>query len=107
MGRGVGAQGGGAKSLLLLGHTGYISTTHQSLLRSTLSTTVHFNGSNGTAYTRPSMVRNNSSSRERGEGDKGEGKRKRKRKGEQGGEGEGGKEGNGAGKRHKGEGKWR
>jgi hypothetical protein len=29
-----------------------------SLLHSTLSPTVHFNGSNGTAYTRPSMVRN-------------------------------------------------
>jgi hypothetical protein len=48
----------GAKSLLLLGHPGYISTTHQSLLHSTLSPTIHFNGSNGTAYTRSSMVRN-------------------------------------------------
>jgi hypothetical protein len=48
----------GAESLLLLGHPGYISTTHQSFLHSTLSPTVHFNGSNGTAYTRPSMVQN-------------------------------------------------
>jgi hypothetical protein len=48
----------GGKSLLLLGHPGYISTIHQSLLHSTLSPTVHFNGSNGTAYTRPSMVQN-------------------------------------------------
>jgi hypothetical protein len=65
MGRGVGAHPeclrveGGARSLLLLSQTGYISTTHQSLLHSTLSIAVHFNGSNGTAYTRPSMVHNN------------------------------------------------
>ncbi len=48
---GVGAQGGGARSLLHTGQAGYISVTHWSL--STLGTTVHFNGSNGTAYTRP------------------------------------------------------
>jgi hypothetical protein len=57
-GEGVCAQGGGAKSLLLLGYTGYISTTHQSLLHCTLSLAIHFNGSNGTGYTRPSIVQN-------------------------------------------------
>jgi hypothetical protein len=31
-----------------------------SLFHNTLNPTVHFNGSNGTAYTRPSMVQNNS-----------------------------------------------
>ncbi len=47
----------GARSLLHMGQAGYISTTHQSLLHSTLSITVHFNGSNGTAYIRPLSVR--------------------------------------------------
>jgi hypothetical protein len=36
--------------------SGYISTTHQSFLCCTLSPAIHFNGSNGTAYTRPSKV---------------------------------------------------
>ncbi len=45
-----------ARSLLHMGQTGYISTTHQSLLHSTLSITVHFNGLNGTAYIRPLTV---------------------------------------------------
>ncbi len=36
----------------------YISTTHQSFLYCTLSPAIHFNGSNGTAYTRPSKVQN-------------------------------------------------
>jgi hypothetical protein len=40
-----------------MGQTGYISTTHQSLLHSTLNITVHFNGSNGAAYIRPLSVR--------------------------------------------------
>jgi hypothetical protein len=51
--RGVGAQGGGVRSLLHMGQAGYISTTHWSLLHSTLSIIVHFNGSNGITYTRP------------------------------------------------------
>jgi hypothetical protein len=38
--------------------SGYISTTHQSFLYCTLSPAIHFNGSNGTAYTRPSKVQN-------------------------------------------------
>jgi hypothetical protein len=59
MGRGYVLRVEGAKSLLPLSNIGYISTTHQSLLHSTLSPTVHFNGSDGTAYTRPSMVQNN------------------------------------------------
>jgi hypothetical protein len=36
--------------------SGYISTTHQSFLCCTLSPAIHFNGSNGTDYTRPSKV---------------------------------------------------
>ncbi len=40
--------------------SGYISTTHQSFLCCTLSPAIHFNGSNGTAYTRPSKVHNKS-----------------------------------------------
>jgi hypothetical protein len=39
-----------------ISQAGYISTTHWSLLDSTLGTTVHFNRSNGTAYTRPLSV---------------------------------------------------
>ncbi len=46
----------GARSLLLMGQAGCISTMHWSILHSTLDTTVHFNGSNGTAYTRPLSV---------------------------------------------------
>ncbi len=42
----------GVRSLLHMGQVGYISTTHWFLLHSTLNTTVHFNGSDGTAYTR-------------------------------------------------------
>jgi hypothetical protein len=38
--------------------SGYISTTHQSFLYCTLSPAIHFNGSNGTAYTRHSKVQN-------------------------------------------------
>ncbi len=38
--------------------SGYISATHQSLLHCTLSPAIHFNGSNGTTYTRPSKVQN-------------------------------------------------
>jgi hypothetical protein len=46
----------GARSLLHMGQAGYISTTHWSLLHSTLSTTVHFNETNGTTYIRPLSV---------------------------------------------------
>ncbi len=38
--------------------SGYISATHQSLLHCTLSLAIHFNGSNGIAYTRLSKVQN-------------------------------------------------
>jgi hypothetical protein len=38
--------------------SGHISTTHQSLLHCTLSLAIHFNGSNGIAYTRLSKVQN-------------------------------------------------
>jgi hypothetical protein len=48
--------GEGANSLLLRLHL----STHQSLLHCTLSPAIHFNGSNGTAYTRASKVRNRS-----------------------------------------------
>jgi hypothetical protein len=47
--------GEGANSLLLRLHF----SSHQSLLYCTLSPAIHFNGSNGTAYTRPSEVQNN------------------------------------------------
>jgi hypothetical protein len=46
--------GEGAKSLLRRVHL----STHQSLLHCTLSLAIHFNGSNGTAYTRPSKIQN-------------------------------------------------
>jgi hypothetical protein len=46
--------GEGANSLLLRLHL----STHQSLLHCTLSPAIHFNGSNGTAYTGPSKVQN-------------------------------------------------
>ncbi len=46
----------GARSQLHMGQAGYISTTHWSLLHSTLSIAIHFNGSNGTAYIRPPSV---------------------------------------------------
>jgi hypothetical protein len=46
--------GEGANSLLLRLHL----STHQSLLHCTLSQAIHFNGSDGTAYTRPSKVQN-------------------------------------------------
>jgi hypothetical protein len=42
----------GVRSLLHMGQAGYISVTHWFLLHSTLNTTVHFNGSDGTTYTR-------------------------------------------------------
>ncbi len=42
--------------------SGYISTTHQSFLCCTLTPAIHFNGSNGTAYTRPSKVQHSSQS---------------------------------------------
>jgi hypothetical protein len=60
MGRGVGAH---SEHLRAEGpnpcSSGYISTTHQSLLHCTLNLAIHFNGSNGTAYTRPAIVQNN------------------------------------------------
>ncbi len=40
------------KSSVGMGQTGYVCTTHWFLLHSTLNTTVHFNGTDGTAYTR-------------------------------------------------------
>jgi hypothetical protein len=46
--------GEGANSLPLRLHL----STHQSLLRCTLSPAINFNGSNGTAYTGPSKVQN-------------------------------------------------
>jgi hypothetical protein len=52
----VGAQGRGARSLLHISQAGYISATNWFLLHSTLGTTVHFNGLNGTACTRPLSV---------------------------------------------------
>ncbi len=47
--------GEGAKSLLLRVHL----STHQFLLHCTLNLAIHFNGSNGTAYARPSKVHYN------------------------------------------------
>jgi hypothetical protein len=50
--------GEGANSLLLTLHL----PTHQSLLHCTLSPAIHFNGSDGTAYTRASKVQNSTNS---------------------------------------------
>ncbi len=59
IGRVLGAQGGGGQIPAPLEpnriHLHY--STHQSLLHIILSITVHFNGSNGTAYIRPLTVR--------------------------------------------------
>ncbi len=58
MGRGVGAQGGGGQIPAPLGpHRVHLHYTPISLAQY-IEPNLHFNGSNGTAYTRPSMVQN-------------------------------------------------
>jgi hypothetical protein len=58
MGKGC-AQGGGGANPCSSWVLRVLLSTHQSLLHCALSLAIHFNGLNGTAYTRPSKVQNN------------------------------------------------
>jgi hypothetical protein len=67
MGKGCAQSGGGANPCSSWALRVHIST-HQSLLHCTLSPVIHFNGSNGTAYTRPSKVQHRIDWRDGSEG---------------------------------------